>query len=154
MRPYRDGKRLGSTRFTFISPLGLDSYPMTRAHVRLLGPCFKTGRVKPRNKCAARLGQNRLCPKKTVTPPKGDREGSRPAFWRPPEPDLRRDDGPRNARAKIFDGRTTTGTPCRGAFLLNAIVRYGRAGIGSPRSGILTDRPKTVVLDPSWKRGP
>ena len=30
--------------FTFIAPLGLVS-PMTRTHVRLLGPCFKTGRV-------------------------------------------------------------------------------------------------------------
>jgi hypothetical protein len=28
--------------FTFISPLGLQ-VPMTRVHVRLLGPCFKTG---------------------------------------------------------------------------------------------------------------
>lgn len=28
--------------FTFISPLGL-YIPMTRVHVRLLGPCFKTG---------------------------------------------------------------------------------------------------------------
>ena len=30
--------------FTFIAPLGLVR-PMTRTHVRLLGPCFKTGRV-------------------------------------------------------------------------------------------------------------
>lgn len=30
--------------FTFITPLGLVR-PMTRTHVRLLGPCFKTGRV-------------------------------------------------------------------------------------------------------------
>ena len=32
--------------FTFIAPLGLFNFndnPMTRAHVRLLGPCFKTG---------------------------------------------------------------------------------------------------------------
>ncbi|KAF7379091.1 hypothetical protein HZH66_015325 [Vespula vulgaris] len=28
--------------FTFITPLGF-AVPMTRAHVRLLGPCFKTG---------------------------------------------------------------------------------------------------------------
>ena len=32
-----------SRSFTFISPLGLLRVPMTRAHARLLGPCFKTG---------------------------------------------------------------------------------------------------------------
>jgi hypothetical protein len=32
--------------FTFIVPLGFD-HPKTCAHVRLLGPCFKTGRMKP-----------------------------------------------------------------------------------------------------------
>ncbi len=32
--------------FTFIAPLGF-GHPKTRAHVRLLGPCFKTGRIKP-----------------------------------------------------------------------------------------------------------
>ena len=30
---------------TFITPLGL--HPWTRTYVRLLGPCFKTGRMKP-----------------------------------------------------------------------------------------------------------
>ena len=29
--------------FTFIAPLGFQR-PMTRAHDKLLGPCFKTGR--------------------------------------------------------------------------------------------------------------
>ena len=32
--------------FTFIVPTGFD-HPETRAHVRLLGPCFKTGRMEP-----------------------------------------------------------------------------------------------------------
>ena len=32
--------------FTFIVPLGF-AHPKTCAHVRLLGPCFKTGRMKP-----------------------------------------------------------------------------------------------------------
>jgi len=36
------GRRPGST-FTFIAPLGIATIPMTRVHVRLLGPCFKTG---------------------------------------------------------------------------------------------------------------
>ncbi len=32
--------------FTFIVPSGF-RHPKTRAHVRLLGPCFKTGQMKP-----------------------------------------------------------------------------------------------------------
>ena len=32
--------------FTFIMPVGFN-HPKTRTHVRLLGPCFKTGRMKP-----------------------------------------------------------------------------------------------------------
>ena len=32
--------------FTFIVPAGFN-HPKTRTHVRLLGPCFKTGRKKP-----------------------------------------------------------------------------------------------------------
>ena len=42
--------------FAFTAPLGLVN-PMTRAHVKLLGPCFKTGRRgrRPtRNRDAAR----------------------------------------------------------------------------------------------------
>ena len=35
-----------SPTFTFIVPPGF-SHPKTCAHVRLLGPCFKTGRTKP-----------------------------------------------------------------------------------------------------------
>ena len=34
------------TVFTFIVPTGFD-HPETCAHVRLLGPCFKTGRMEP-----------------------------------------------------------------------------------------------------------
>lgn len=36
------GRQPGPT-FTFITPLGVSLVPMTRVHVRLLGPCFKTG---------------------------------------------------------------------------------------------------------------
>ena len=32
--------------FTFSVPAGFN-HPKTRTHVRLLGPCFKTGRMKP-----------------------------------------------------------------------------------------------------------
>ena len=35
--------------FTFIAPRGFRVFPTTRPHVRLLGPCFKTGRVGPDN---------------------------------------------------------------------------------------------------------
>lgn len=50
---------------TFITPLGLVR-PLTRTHVRLLGPCFKTGRMVHRSLCTpretARLhGLARLC---------------------------------------------------------------------------------------------
>ncbi len=43
------GSRLApaSRRFTFIAPQGFSSHPKTRAHVALLGPCFKTGQMKP-----------------------------------------------------------------------------------------------------------
>lgn len=34
-----------SRTFTFTAPVGFVN-PMTRAHVKLLGPCFKTGRVE------------------------------------------------------------------------------------------------------------
>jgi hypothetical protein len=36
-----------SRRFTFIAPQGFSSHPKTRGHVALLGPCFKTGQMKP-----------------------------------------------------------------------------------------------------------
>ena len=40
-RPYDEA-------FTFIAPVGLDKSPLTCIHVRLLGPCFKTGRMEHR----------------------------------------------------------------------------------------------------------
>ena len=43
-RPPPKRRHSGRPPFTFIAPLGLVR-PMTRTHVRLLGPCFKTGRV-------------------------------------------------------------------------------------------------------------
>ena len=42
--PESDARRT----FTFIAPLGFVQDPVTRAHVRLLGPCFKTGRTGSR----------------------------------------------------------------------------------------------------------
>ena len=49
MRPADESRNLASAAeavFTFILPLGFE-HPKTRAHVRLLGPCFKTGRMDP-----------------------------------------------------------------------------------------------------------
>ena len=42
----RFSPRSSGTAFTFIAPTGFE-HPETRAHVRLLGPCFKTGRMEP-----------------------------------------------------------------------------------------------------------
>ena len=45
--PREEGSHLGGqAAFTFIAPLGF-LHPKTRAQARLLGPCFKTGRMKP-----------------------------------------------------------------------------------------------------------
>lgn len=49
MRPARNRRDLASAAgaaFTFIAPRGFH-HPKTRAHARLLGPCFKTGRMDP-----------------------------------------------------------------------------------------------------------
>lgn len=40
----------GTGPFTFIAPRRLSCEPLTRARVRLLGPCFKTGRVGSRHR--------------------------------------------------------------------------------------------------------
>ena len=50
--PERPGSHLGrrAPAFTFIAPRGFDSSPLTRARVRLLGPCFKTGLVGSRHR--------------------------------------------------------------------------------------------------------
>ena len=47
--PRWPGSHISCTRqtFTFITPLGFQR-PMTRAHAKLLGPCFKTGRTDDR----------------------------------------------------------------------------------------------------------
>ena len=42
----KDISRQLKRAFTFIVPAGFN-HPKTRTHVRLLGPCFKTGRMKP-----------------------------------------------------------------------------------------------------------
>ncbi|XP_036440343.1 translation initiation factor IF-2-like [Colossoma macropomum] len=50
--PEGGGSHLGrrAPAFTFIAPWGFFPSPLTRARVRLLGPCFKTGRVGGRHR--------------------------------------------------------------------------------------------------------
>ena len=66
LRPEGIGPRpAGQRTFTLIAPLGLVR-PMTRTHVGLLGPCFKTGRVdhRPtRRRARCRLPQQRGAPR-------------------------------------------------------------------------------------------
>ena len=45
MRSQREISLQLQAAFTFIVPMGFN-HPKTRTHVRLLGPCFKTGRMK------------------------------------------------------------------------------------------------------------
>lgn len=57
--------------FTFISPLGLVR-PLTRTHVRLLGPCFKTGRVGHRP--FARRERKECHPSSATRPSQGSQD--------------------------------------------------------------------------------
>lgn len=74
----------GTGPFTFIAPRRLSCEPLTRARVRLLGPCFKTGRVGSRHRRRPRALRFASPPR----PASGRGEG-RVAFRgrKPPEPD-------------------------------------------------------------------
>ena len=50
----RISPRRAELAFTFIAPEGF-CHPKTRTRVRLLGPCFKTGRMKPYDRQRPRL---------------------------------------------------------------------------------------------------
>ena len=50
----RISPRRAELTFTFIAPEGF-CHPKTRTRVRLLGPCFKTGRMKPYDRQRPRL---------------------------------------------------------------------------------------------------
>jgi hypothetical protein len=74
--------------FAFTAPLGLGN-PMTRTHVRLLGPCFKTGRRRrrpTRNRDASRAREDTRCTSPLNYPPapkpgtRGLAETSKPNF--------------------------------------------------------------------------
>ena len=60
LRPVTGSPLRQQVPFAFTTPLGLVS-PMTRTHVRLLGPCFKTGRRRrrpTRNRDAGRASED------------------------------------------------------------------------------------------------
>ena len=64
--------------FAFTAPLGLVN-PTTRAHVRLLGPCFKTGRRRrrpTRDRDASRANEDARCTSPLCYPP-GPKPGTR-----------------------------------------------------------------------------
>ena len=64
--------------FAFTTPLGLVN-PMTRTHVRLLGPCFKTGRRRrrpTRDREASRANEGTRCTSPLRYPP-GPKPGTR-----------------------------------------------------------------------------
>ena len=86
MRPGRTGDlaSLAETSFTFIAPRGFQ-HSKTRAHVRLLGPCFKTGRMDP---------YDRQHPKRMVRDHHpNDRQQSRSTASSPPHSTTGRRDG-------------------------------------------------------------
>ena len=74
----------GQAAFTFIAPASF-LHSKTRAHVRLLGPCFKTGRMRPcdRQRPGRMVRSHRL----------GDRQRSRRTARSPPQSTTDRRDG-------------------------------------------------------------
>ena len=70
--------------FTFITPRSFD-HSKTRTHVRLLGPCFKTGRMRPYDR------QRRGCIVRNHRP--RDRQQSRRTARSPPHSTTDREDG-------------------------------------------------------------
>lgn len=96
VRPRRTGRGLGipprppaRAAFTFIAPRRLSCEPLTRARVRLLGPCFKTGRVGGRHRRGPRAlaswRPRRDPPGPTARPARGALGTVRPAPTHPGE---------------------------------------------------------------------
>lgn len=86
-RPPREGRispRRHEAAFTFIAPRGF-AHPKTRAHVRLLGPCYKTGRMDP---------YDRQRPERVVREHRpNDRQQSQSTASSPPQSTTGRKDG-------------------------------------------------------------
>ena len=75
--------------FTFIAPTAFD-HPETCVHVRLLGPCFKTGRMEPYGRQHPRRVVCEHCPI--------DRQHSSAQACRPPRSTCRTDQASRQHR--------------------------------------------------------
>ncbi|KAJ8248695.1 hypothetical protein COCON_G00233530 [Conger conger] len=108
------GSHLGrrAPALTFIAPRGFDTSPLTRARVRLLGPCFKTGRVGCRHRrrplapfsrgpIPARRRDAVGCALRTVRPGRQSRRGGGPA----PGGDRRHGPRPPAKGSEAGDGR-------------------------------------------------
>ena len=148
VRPRRTGRGLGipprppaRAAFTFIAPRRLSCEPLTRARVRLLGPCFKTGRVGGRH----RRGPRALASLATEARPPGPDGATRPGRTgdSPPRPDppgwRRAGVGERSRRGR--GGPAPPETPARAAprgappSREAAPPRGGSAGRGGERGG-------------------
>ena len=114
----------------FTSPLGLVRVPLTRAHVRLLGPCFKTGRESTRSGSAADWSGQKLSEGTW-----GQQPAEAPGTWREP-----RHAGftPRRACPYNGPGRSRPERPP---------TRSGRYGSG-PLSSLKYDRRGAAGLQP------
>ena len=69
MRPSREREGISlqlQAAFTFIMPMGFN-HPKTRTHVRLLGPCFKTGRSEPFRQHRRRAENTNACTQPELT---------------------------------------------------------------------------------------
>lgn len=75
--------------FTFIAPRRLSCEPLTRARVRLLGPCFKTGRVGGRHRRRPRALASLRGVAPCRKPPGPDGATSPGAHWGQSAPPLR-----------------------------------------------------------------
>ena len=100
--------------FTLIAPLGLVR-PMTRTHVGLLGPCFKTGRVdhRPTRRRRAPLPQRRGAPRAgTGMGPSQGQPGHRGVpVHGGTVPPTRAFDSPATGRGDLLRGKYARGSP-------------------------------------------
>lgn len=79
----------GSRQVSFLAPYGF-TRPLTRTHVRLLGPCFKTGRMGSPQADArsARLPRHAVTARavSTIARATSPRAFRGPGLWTPPQP--------------------------------------------------------------------
>ncbi len=90
----------GQAAFTFITPASF-LHSRTRAHVRLLGPCFKTGRMRPCDRQRPGLVVRDHRP--------GDRQQSQRTARSPPQSTTDRRDGTPAKKARAAAPRSPPG---------------------------------------------